>query len=126
MSQQNVIVFFNTRFRSVSRPDREKLLCAMIRVNYGTPWTGDAERLKDFFPSWYHANLSFGGLTNLIEMLSPFSDEPTQAGIRMEDASFQASEPTLIRENLTDSLGEVTSDVPYFPVETTGTIKTTA
>ena len=99
--------FFHARFKRVSRPAREKILCAMIRINYGTHWSGDMELLHEFFPSTYHTRLNLGGLTGLIEALSPFADEQTDAG-------FKTDEETLADENATSSLeliGEVTQEL---------------
>lgn len=99
--------FFHARFKRVSRPKRETILCAMIRINYGTPWAGDLELLRDFFPRAYDTRLNLGGLTNLIEALSPFADEPTDAG-------FVVEEPTLQDANATSTLelvGEVTQEI---------------
>lgn len=75
------IEFFHSRFKRIPRPQREKLLCAMIRVNYGTPWEGDLDGLKSFFPEDQHNLLFLGGLTTLIEALNPFADEPTDYGV---------------------------------------------
>ncbi len=87
----------------------------MIRINYGTPWDGDQEQLRDFFPKWFQRQLTFGGLTELIESLSPFSDETTEPGILVE-------EPTLLDGDQTNSclfettedLGEMTTDTPLY------------
>ena len=81
MSHDRITSFFHKSFRGISRPHREQILCAMIRINYGTPWSGDLEILKNFFPEWFHNQLFVGGLTQLIETLSPFTDDPTDHGI---------------------------------------------
>lgn len=73
--------YFQACFKRINRSERERLLCAMIRVNYATPWEGDLRLLQSFFPSWYHARLVEGGFTSLIEALSPFSDDPTESGV---------------------------------------------
>lgn len=99
------IQFFHSRFKRVTRPEREQILCAMIRVNYGTPWEGDLDRLKNFFPKELHNKLVFGGLTELVEALNPFADEPTD---------YSVNEETFHRGVLetTSSLSEVTTDLP--------------
>ncbi|EKD41360.1 MAG: hypothetical protein ACD_73C00749G0001 [uncultured bacterium] len=112
MKKENVFTYFNTRFCAVSRPLREQILCAMIRTNYGTTWDGDAELLENFFPKWYHKNLVLGGLTNLIEALSPSADEPTNPGLQMEEQTVWDLEVN------TASFGEQTTDLPYIPDHT--------
>lgn len=107
-------------FRSISRPLREQLLCAMIRVNYGTPWTDDMMILKNFFPNQYYNRFNQGGLTPIIESLSPFSDDPTQSGADIEHH-------TLVSSNDTDSfstpdedfIDELTADMPFEDLEPT-------
>lgn len=69
----------------------------MIRINYGTPWDGDLGCLKEFFPDWYHNKLILGGLTEVIEALSPFADEPTDPGLITD-------EPTLLDGDSTELL----------------------
>ena len=73
--------FLHERFKQVSRPAREELLCAMIRINYGTPWNGDSELVETFIPVQDHSQILHDNLTTLIETLSPFSDEPTEYGM---------------------------------------------
>jgi hypothetical protein len=96
---------------TVSRPLREQILCAMIRINYGTAWDGDLELLKKFFPDWYYPKLSADGLTHLIETFSPSVDDITHPG-------FITDEPTLNDLNLQSkpedsiSLVEHTTDLP--------------
>jgi hypothetical protein len=99
MEEQKLYQFFHSRFTGTSRPEREKILCAMIRVNYGTSWDGDLDRLRNFFPAWYHKKLLFGGLTDLIESLSPFSDEPTDSGIVVDETTLSGEDT----ERFTDS-----------------------
>jgi len=116
MGVEKIFKYFHARFRGVSRPQREKILCAMIRVNYGTPWKGDCEQLRDFFPPLFHDRLVFGGLTELIEALSPFSDEPTDSGIPAPSLSSIEKEmkkiPAVDPLEITLSLDEVTTDLP--------------
>ena len=68
---------FLEKYQRVPRILREQVMCSMIRINYGTPWAGDVELLKPFFPVEMHSALSFGGLTELVHNLSPFANEPT-------------------------------------------------
>ncbi len=91
----------------------------MIRVNYGTPWEGDQERLREFFPAWHHRKLTLGGLTQLIEALSPFSDEPTQSGIVLPVGEVTSNN----MGEVTASLGETTSDLPKSLFEDTQSLK---
>jgi hypothetical protein len=95
------VTYSNIRshFKKVSRPFREQILCAMIRVNYGTPWAGDADILKNFMGTRFENKFVAGGLTSLIEVLSPFTDEPTESGIHppkipVEDRTVQDAELT--------------------------------
>lgn len=85
-------------------------MCAMIRINYGTPWAGDEEILKNFFPNWFHKSLSFGGLSPLIEALSPFTDEPTEHGVD----NTMGSNPQKIshQQEVTASISLFTTDIP--------------
>lgn len=107
-----VIHFFHRKFRQVSRPHRELILCAMIRINYGTPWSGDEEVLKNFFPMWYHKNLSLGGLTHLIEALSPFTEEVTESGISADFIKApDVFEDTLEMTDVVTHEEEVTRDI---------------
>lgn len=116
MGVEKIFTYFHARFRGVSRPQREKILCAMIRINYGTPWNGDIDHLREFFPPLFHDKLVFGGLTELIEALSPFSDEPTDAGLPTPSLSSlkREMEKNEATDNLeiTLSLDEVTTDLP--------------
>lgn len=124
MENEKVLSFFHSRFTGISRPEREHILCAMIRVNYGTPWNGDLDRLQSFFPQWYHKKLLFGGLTELIETLSPFSDEPTDAGIVVDEITLLSGEDTepYLDTEPTTSLFGFTNEVPAFS-EITVTLK---
>lgn len=104
--------FFHARFKKIARPERERVLCAMIRVNYGTPWQGDIEVLKKFFPADYHNKFVSNGLTSITEALSPFADEPTEVG-------FVTDEPTLVEGEITENFNEkatstfeLLSDIP--------------
>ncbi len=108
------IQFFHSRFKRVTRSEREQILCAMIRVNYGTPWEGDGERLKNFFPEEFHNKLVFGGLTELVEALNPFADEPTDYSVNHEEHTLKEGEKTFNRGilEITSSLSEVTTDLP--------------
>lgn len=116
MKRENLFTFFNSRFVAVSRPLREQILCAMIRVNYGTSWDGDLDLLKNFFPEWYHRSLVLGGLSSLIETFSPSSDEPTDPGIVVEEPTLNDFEITAGKTaDDTASFGEVTTDVPQMP-----------
>jgi len=119
MKKENVFTFFNSRFKAVSRPLREQLLCSMIRVNYGTSWDGDLDILKKFFPEWYHNNLVFGGLANLIETLSPSSDDETDPGIRVEEPTLlEGLDTQKLVLDKTDLLGEQTTDIPFLSEQT--------
>lgn len=93
------------RFTEISRPARERLLCAMIRVNYGIPWSGDIPIVETFIPQADHIQIGHGQLTNLIERLSPFSDEPTEYGIRPKDGV------ELLDNTQTLYLGELTERI---------------
>lgn len=118
---EKIFRYFHARFKGVSRPQREEILCAMIRINYGTPWSGDHELLSQFFPSLFHDKLVFGGLTELIEALSPFSDEQTDSGlpapslssIEREIRAADPAEKTFKSDlEITVSLEDVTTDLP--------------
>lgn len=84
--------YFYAQFRQVPRPQRDRLLCAMIRVNYGTAWEGDLEVLKDFFLPKYHKKLIFGGLSEWIEALNPFADEPTDHSLIADEITIHDGE----------------------------------
>ncbi|MBX7148325.1 hypothetical protein K1X76_04515 [bacterium] len=110
MNDSRIFSFFHRSFKSVSRPQREQILCAMIRINYGTPWKGDAKILENFFPIWFHKSLIVGGLTQLIEALSPFTDEPTEHGF---DKSASAGQGMPARAlEATASINILTTDIP--------------
>lgn len=132
MGVEKIFRYFHARFRGVSRPQREKILCAMIRINYGTPWRGDLDLLSDFFPPLFHDKLVFGGLTELIEALSPFSDEQTDAGLPAPSLSsierdMRAADPAekTFKSDLeiTVSLEDVTTDLPADVEPQTVTLK---
>jgi hypothetical protein len=84
----------------------------MIRVNYGTPWKGDMESLQSFFPAWYHVNLTAGGITTLIEALSPFTDEPTDAGFVTDEPTLLENETQFSHGEKTGEIEEITTDIP--------------
>lgn len=104
------------QFRSLPRTEREKLLCALIRMNYGTTWTGDRDFLKAFFPPSEHKNFYTGGVVHLMELLTPYSDEPTNPGYKMESSLIRESaanqEITLIHEIPTTTAFDLTTDLP--------------
>ena len=109
-------------FKRISRPFREQLLCAMIRVNYGTAWDGDLEILKNFFPEESHSILSFGGLTKIIEAFSPFTEDKTDSGILLNDNTANSSQTEAtktIQLDLTSSFQDKTSDLPLADLEKT-------
>ena len=81
MGGEVIYEHFFARFKALNRNYRDNLLCALIRVNYGTPWSGDLKILHRFFPTWFHQHLILNGLNSLIESLSSFADEPTDSGI---------------------------------------------
>lgn len=81
MGGEKIYEHFYARFKALNRNYRDNLLCALIRVNYGTPWNGDLKILHRFFPHWFHQHLILNGLNDLIEALSTFADEPTDSGI---------------------------------------------
>ncbi len=118
---------FFDKFTRTPRIKREHILCAMIRVNYGTPWEGDAEILQEFFPVSYHSQLCLGGLTPLIEAFNPFADEPTNYSPVPQEPTEKSGTLTFVRysadprENTT-SLSEITTDLPQ-ESEETSTIK---
>lgn len=129
MGVEKIFQYFHARFKGVSRPQREKILCAMIRINYGTPWSGDNELLSRFFPPLFHDKLVYGGLTELIEALSPFSDEQTDSGLPAPSLSsiereMRAADPAdpegvpfgektfNSQFEITVSVGDVTTDLP--------------
>lgn len=94
---------FYARFKSLNRNYRDNLLCALIRVNYGTPWSGDLKILHQFFPTWFHQHLSLNGLNDLIEALSTFADEPTDSGIKQDsflDEHTQKTKPWFAEKTL--------------------------
>lgn len=78
-----------TRFKQISRQAREHLLCAMIRINYGTPWQGDQDIVQAFLPKHNHLMIGQDGLIKLIDFLSPYSEEPTESGLPQEDLTLR-------------------------------------
>ncbi len=120
--------FFNEKYQRVPRVLREQILCSMIRINFGTPWQGDMELLQSFFPSEYHAYLSFGGLNDLIDQLSPFTSEPTNHSPLEEE--FECSRTILEGEKtflhgddaVTASLPDITQK-SILPYESTRTMR---
>lgn len=105
--------FFSEKYQQIPRLQREQVMCSMIRVNYGTPWDGDVERLKVFFPPEHHASLTPNGLTDLIHNLSPLTNEPTNHQNVSRDV-FEGTQ-TILDGELTDHHGDdgVTSAIAY-------------
>lgn len=116
----------NAEFKRLRRAERDVLLCAMIRVNYGTPWSGDEALLKNFLPDALHARLQFNGITDLIETISPFADEPTLVGPMPED-EITLSDISIINEGVeatsTSTITQFTRELPNPAFDSTSTIK---
>lgn len=96
MGGEKIYEHFYARFKALNRNYRDNLLCALIRVNYGTPWAGDLKILHRFFPVWFHQHLALNGLSDLIEALSSLADEPTDSGIKQDPIPSWFAEKTLI------------------------------
>lgn len=77
------IKIYQQQFIKMTRKQREDILCAMIRINYGTPWQGDLEVLASFFPKKEHVLFQPKQLQTLIDALTPYSDEPTHSSYKM-------------------------------------------
>ncbi len=78
---RDILQRLRPQYLMLPRPRREKLMCAMIRVNYGTSWPGDEETIRFFLSAAMHHRLHLNGLTTIIEELCPISDEPTLVGL---------------------------------------------
>jgi hypothetical protein len=79
---QNLLQELQRDFTRLSRAERNRILCAMMRINYGTAWAGDRDLLNSFFPTAVHSFFILGGLSDWIAGLTPLSDEPTNPGIK--------------------------------------------
>jgi hypothetical protein len=84
-----ILSHLRSLYRVLTRPQREKLMCAMIRINYGTSWPGDEERARHFLPEDLHRRLHLNGLNDVIESLCPISDEPTDPAYRSEPTTHR-------------------------------------
>jgi len=78
---RDILQRLRPQYLRLPRARREKLMCAMIRVNYGTAWSGDEETIRFFLSASMHHRLHLNGLTTMIEALCPLSDEPTLVGL---------------------------------------------
>lgn len=79
-------------FTRLTRTERSRILCALMRVNYGTEWAGDLDLLRSFFPQLIYQEFRAGSLGDWIAGLTPLSEEPTHPGIRrVEQATDNSS-----------------------------------
>jgi hypothetical protein len=81
---RDILQHLRPQYLRLPRSRREKLMCAMIRINYGTSWPGDEEVTRFFLPTSLRDRLHLNGLTSIIEALCPISDEPTLVGFVAE------------------------------------------
>lgn len=83
MNTQHADILFKL-LRKISREQRNDLICAMLRVNYETPWVDDEELLKRNFPKVLHCYFQPAKLTSVIEQLGPVAEEETQNSIEVD------------------------------------------
>jgi hypothetical protein len=88
------------RFVQLPRGEREKVLCAMIRVNYATTWPGDFELLRGFLPPVEHGKIAEGQLETLISLLTLYAEEPTQPGAKVGEVGDTTADFTVTEKDI--------------------------
>lgn len=86
------------RFIQLPRSERERVLCAMIRVNYATTWPGDADLLRSFLPFNEHDKVAEGRLDSLISLLTLYAEEPTEPGYKFRSTPGDVPVDAIVTE----------------------------